>query len=412
MKSNLEATPFLQSISRSLSHFQIVCPIDFKHCLLNSDTASEPQHMPVHLHFNNSRSKQQVPQLPKNVRSKKIEKLRIKEESHKHSRPIAVDALFSKPSQPVKVRGKQPLRLKLNKVILKNDCRFSGDQTTDVSSKKNSTVKRFDFETLKCCNWFGEEELLRFQQNFDLSAHYGSVDCQYLSNVQRDLTAKTRAALLNWMLLVNLKFGMCTQTFMTSVNLFDQFCSKVAVPPSKFQLLGLTCLFIAAKFEEVKSPKLPNFLAISNSQFSASQVIEMEAELLSHIGFRVSTQSPLAFLELEGALLGLSEEQLTDAKAYLLSCSFDLRMCNFDIKKVSESCIRLALNEEVKRVRQQEMSFQDQSKQFSLNSIDLGDSDNVCQRNVFLIGLNLERAGLFAVRKLFSQNDCQFGFVN
>ena len=313
---------------------------------------------------------------------------------------------------PAKARAKRPLRLKLCKVLLKNDCRFSGDRTTDVSAKSNCAAKRFDFEVPSPSEFFGEQELLRFQLHFDLGAHFRPVDCLYLANVQRDLTAKTRAALLNWMLLVNLKFGMGAQTFVTSVSLLDQLCSQVPVPSSQFQLLGLTCLFVAAKFEEVKPPRLSNFLAISSNQFSADQVVQFEAELLSQTGFRVSTQSPLHFLELQGALLGLTAEELADARAFLLSCCFDLRMCSFDIRKVAESCIGLARNGEVRGLRGLRAGTQDPPKQFSLGAIDLGGADNVCQRNVFLIGLNLERAGLFAVRKLFSQEQGQPEAVN
>ena len=59
------------------------------------------------------------------------------------------------------------------------------------------------------------------------------------------------------------------ETFHYSVNYLDRFLSTVHnISWKHFQLIGLTCLFIAAKMEEVYTPKLINMKQTANNIYS------------------------------------------------------------------------------------------------------------------------------------------------
>ena len=248
---------------------------------------------------------------------------------------------------------------------------------------------------------FSKFELSQFLSCFNVKSFYGKVNPEYLIEKQSKMTQKSRAFLINWMLLIHQKFCLQTQTIFTAINIFDAYCSKISVLFEQFQLLALTALFSAAKFEEVKPPKLTKFLTIAENQFSACEVINFEAEVMTEIGFKVSSDSPFQLLEIMAEFSGMSHFLLKTALGFLISSCFDLRMYYFGIEEIVESSILLA-----KRIDKCSRVFVDHEtdfgSKFSLNFCLAGEKNSMCMKNMSLIVMNLERAGLFAIRKAFS----------
>lgn len=249
-------------------------------------------------------------------------------------------------------------------------------------------------------NIFSPSDLARMLSHFNPSAFFAPVDPEYPNQPRSEISQKSRALLLNWILLVHRKFAFKFQTFFTAVNLLDSFLSVQSVPLAKLQLLGLTALFTAVKFEEVRPPKLAKFLAITEDQFAAKDVIQMEGTLLSTIGFRVSTESPAQLLELIAELNRLPRAISETALGFLVASAFDLRMNAFGVERIVAACVSLArhvsftMNYDKKRPGK----F---PELLSLASMPAEGSDATCMRYLSLIVLNLERAGMLAIRKAF-----------
>ena len=53
-----------------------------------------------------------------------------------------------------------------------------------------------------------------------------------------------------------------------TVNLVDRYCEKVEVPRSEYQLLGVTAMLIACKYEEIFVPKIEDFVDITDNTYS------------------------------------------------------------------------------------------------------------------------------------------------
>lgn len=70
---------------------------------------------------------------------------------------------------------------------------------------------------------------------------------------QPNLSASMRAILLDWMMEVSEEFGLKRETFHIAVNLIDRYLSvQLSVKKREFQLIGVTCLYIAAKLEVIR----------------------------------------------------------------------------------------------------------------------------------------------------------------
>ena len=79
-----------------------------------------------------------------------------------------------------------------------------------------------------------------------------------------DINAKMRAILIDWLVEVHLKFKLLPETLYLTVNLIDRFLEKEhTIMRDKLQLVGVTAMFLASKYEEIYHPECRDFAFIS-----------------------------------------------------------------------------------------------------------------------------------------------------
>lgn len=64
-----------------------------------------------------------------------------------------------------------------------------------------------------------------------------------------------RTTLIDWLLQVHMRYHMLPETLWIAINIVDRFLSNRVVSLVKFQLVGVTAMFIAAKYEEIMAPR-------------------------------------------------------------------------------------------------------------------------------------------------------------
>ena len=89
-----------------------------------------------------------------------------------------------------------------------------------------------------------------------------------------------RAVLLDWIQEVCSDYLFKRETFHYAVNYVDRYLSAVQhIELKELQLVGLGALFLAAKMEEVYTPKIDNIVTAANNSYSQAQLRAMEAQL-------------------------------------------------------------------------------------------------------------------------------------
>lgn len=68
------------------------------------------------------------------------------------------------------------------------------------------------------------------------------------------------------------------------------------VPLDKLQLVGITALLIAAKYEEVYVPSVNQIVYIADGAYTNNQIIKAERYMLSMLQFNLQFPNPLNFL--------------------------------------------------------------------------------------------------------------------
>lgn len=114
---------------------------------------------------------------------------------------------------------------------------------------------------------------------------------------QPHLNENQRANLIDWLQSIHIKFRLLPETLFITVNTIDRYLSCVWLNKDDLQLLGVTALFIAAKYEEIYPPTLKEFAYITKNACSTKQILAMEQDIIRKLEFQITRTSPYRFLE-------------------------------------------------------------------------------------------------------------------
>ena len=159
---------------------------------------------------------------------------------------------------------------------------------------------------------------------------------------QDDLEWKMRGILVDWLIEVHTRFRLLPETLFLAVNIIDRFLSAKVVPLDKLQLVGITAMFIASKYEEVLSPHIGNFVHVADDGFSAEEVLSAERYTLQTLKYDLSYPNPMNFLRRISKADNYDIQTRTLGK-YLMEISLlDHRFMQFRQSQVAAGAMYLA----------------------------------------------------------------------
>ncbi|XVF47207.1 hypothetical protein PTKIN_Ptkin03bG0090600 [Pterospermum kingtungense] len=115
-------------------------------------------------------------------------------------------------------------------------------------------------------------------------------------DLQPDINAKMRSILVDWLIQVHRKFELMPETLYLTMNIVDRFLSMTVVPRKELQLLGISAMLIACKYEEIWAPEVNDFVFISDNAYVREQVLVMEKEVLDKLQWYLTVPTPYVFL--------------------------------------------------------------------------------------------------------------------
>ena len=113
---------------------------------------------------------------------------------------------------------------------------------------------------------------------------------------QENLEWHLRGVLVDWLIEVHTRFHLLPETIFLAVNIIDRFLSARVVELDKLQLVGITAMFIASKYEEVLSPHVQNFKHVADDGFSEEEILKAERFVLAALNYDLSYPNPMNFL--------------------------------------------------------------------------------------------------------------------
>lgn len=97
-------------------------------------------------------------------------------------------------------------------------------------------------------------------------------------NTSSGVDGRMRQILVDWLVHVQRKFTLLHETFGLAIWILDRAMVNLvgAISKHNLQLLGVACLFVAAKYEEIIVPNIADFIYISADGFTKKEVLRME----------------------------------------------------------------------------------------------------------------------------------------
>ncbi|EEC70416.1 hypothetical protein OsI_01413 [Oryza sativa Indica Group] len=149
------------------------------------------------------------------------------------------------------------------------------------------------------------EDIYRFYRNTENT--YRPL-CTYMVS-QTEINGRMRAILTDWLIEVHYRLMLMPETLYLTVYIIDQYLSLENVPRKELQLVGVSAMLIACKYEETWAPLVKDFLVISDNSFSRQQVLSTEKSILNKLQWNLTVPTMYMFI-LRYLKAALGDEEL------------------------------------------------------------------------------------------------------
>lgn len=130
-----------------------------------------------------------------------------------------------------------------------------------------------------------------------------------------------RSTVIDWLIQLQVGFTLLPETLYLTVAILDRYLSIASeIPCDQLQLLAVTAMFIASKYEETQAPEIGAFAYITDSAFTKMDIIRMELCILNALKGYVSFPLPIQFLRRNSKVGGVGPATHTLSKYLLELC--------------------------------------------------------------------------------------------
>jgi len=114
--------------------------------------------------------------------------------------------------------------------------------------------------------------------------------------IQTEITEQMRGILVDWLSEVIEEYSLTINTLLLTVNYIDRILEVCQIPRSKLQLLGVSCMLVASKFEEIHPPLVDDFVYITDNTYSREEILQTERIVLNTLKFFLTVSTIKNFL--------------------------------------------------------------------------------------------------------------------
>ena len=142
---------------------------------------------------------------------------------------------------------------------------------------------------------------------------------------------------------LDLKYKLVPQTMYIAVNLIDRYLEKNDTNRAKLQLVGVTAMFIACKYEEIYPPDLKDFVYITDGAYVKADVLNMEYKMLKYLEFNITFPTQWSIFEIYKKKLDLNDKAFKLAWFLMELCLINYKILKFKMSTIAASAILIAI---------------------------------------------------------------------
>ncbi|XP_035642920.1 G2/mitotic-specific cyclin-B2-like [Oncorhynchus keta] len=157
-----------------------------------------------------------------------------------------------------------------------------------------------------------------------------------------EINGRMRALLIDWLIQVHSRFQLLQETLYLTVAILDRFLQVQTIGRKKLQLVGVTAMLLASKYEEMYSPEIGDFVYITDNAFTKAHIREMEQMILQSLNFELGRPLPLHFLRRASKAGNADVEKHTLAKYLMELTLLDYDMVHYHPSEIAAAALCLS----------------------------------------------------------------------
>lgn len=202
---------------------------------------------------------------------------------------------------------------------------------SDIEKERENNPTSIEYLDEIYTNLINDEKILKLAINKD-----------YMSE-QKDINKQMRAILIDWIIEVHNCFHLKNKTLFQVVYIIDLYLSHKIIQRINFQLLGVACLLIAFKSNEVYCPSLQQFIDITNGAYTKPKLLEMEKDVLKTLNFEILFPTAEEFYSIISKSYNFTEVQNNLGYYFLDSSLIDYELLKYKPSTIGVACAYIVM---------------------------------------------------------------------
>ncbi|CAD8186896.1 unnamed protein product [Paramecium pentaurelia] len=189
---------------------------------------------------------------------------------------------------------------------------FGKDLSNFRQSKSQSQTQRIKFDELDLIDNKNNnnpqlvsvyaKDIYKYCRSKDKALDHTYIDKQI------EINYKMRAILIDWLVDVHYRFNLVSDTLYLTIYIIDAYLQQIQISRNKFQLLGVSALFIASKYCEIYPPKLNYYSDVTDKTYTKEEILEMEGKILMQLQFEICFTNQHQFYDRYQQLIQLDQK--------------------------------------------------------------------------------------------------------
>jgi len=277
--------------------------------------------------------------------------------------------------------------------VKKNLKELKSPSLTSITYKEyNSTLLPFEYLNDIWENFLEKEGLNYYSQ-------------QAMGQIQKDIKPLMRSILVDWIISLQNYFFTKKDTLFLTINLIDRYISKKPILRTRFQLLGVTALFISFKYEEIYMKHINDFVDLTDKAFTKEQILEMEEELIDLVDFSLDLPLSTHFFDLLSTVYKFDRNEFHFGCFLLEAFLLDSNCCKYKQSQIALGACYIVLGRRhMNQINEDNNFIKLYSQIYKINFEIWKDISIIieCAKNMYLYFENRQNNNMKEVYKVFN----------
>ena len=217
-------------------------------------------------------------------------------------------------------------------------------------------------------------------------------------NMQKEINEQMRAILVDWIIEVHFQFNLRQETLYMTIRIIDTYLSFHFISRKRLQLLGISCLLISCKSEEIYFPQQNKFIEVTDGAYTKEEMLIMENEILKQLNFNIIFPTSNDFYNILSKLYNFNKKQYYLGKYFIESVLIDYHMIKYSPSVISAACVYLVMKY---------FGLDGYQKLYSKYIINENNPENVIKdtaKEIYILVENLSKSKLTTVKNKYGLN--------